>query len=113
VTVGTPNVAPSSDPRPPPSEWPIIQMLDSGYICVTLLYKFWIPEILISQLEVLSVYVCLPCLSDKRDCPLSGHLQDSLDHISILPCGNHTRSTKSSLPENAISFEDDDEHREK
>lgn len=31
-TDGTPKVMPSNDASPPPSEWPIIQMFDSGYM---------------------------------------------------------------------------------
>ena len=40
ATVGVPNVTPSKEARAPPSEWPVIQMLASGYRYVRLLYRF-------------------------------------------------------------------------
>ncbi len=41
--VGAPNVTPSREASAPPSEWPVIQMLASGYRYVRLLYKFYTP----------------------------------------------------------------------
>ena len=41
ATTGAPNVTPMSDARAPPSECPMTQITESGYICVRLLYKFY------------------------------------------------------------------------
>lgn len=41
--VGAPKVTPSKEASAPPSEWPVIQMLASGYRYVRLLYKFFEP----------------------------------------------------------------------
>ena len=49
ATVGVPNVTPSKEARAPPSEWPVIQMLASGYRYVRLLYRFYTHELVRRQ----------------------------------------------------------------
>lgn len=49
ATVGVPNVTPSKEARAPPSEWPVIQMLASGYRYVRLLYRFCTHELVRRQ----------------------------------------------------------------
>lgn len=40
-TAGAPKVTLRSDARAPPSEWPVTQMLEWGYMYVRLLYRFF------------------------------------------------------------------------